>query len=51
MTGDWKTDFFADAKILAADCNLDSDIGEIVVFADEKGKLIVLDSDDLTILY
>ena len=51
MTGERKTDYFSDQKILTADCNLDSDLGEIIVIACDKGKVIVLDSDDLSVLY
>lgn len=50
-SGEKLHEHYSEKAILAADCNLESDVGSIVVYANESGQIVVLDCDELQILW
>jgi len=46
-SGEKLHEHYSEYKILAADCNLESDLGGIIVYANDSGKVHVLDCDEL----
>ena len=50
-SGERLHEHYSEKCILAADCNLESDLGSIIVYANEEGKVFVLDCDELQTLW
>ncbi len=50
-SGERLCEHYSEDEILAADCNLESDLGAIIAYANTAGKVCVMDCEELKVLW